>query len=546
MEISTSTIITTMQEDPKKAKEMLKSALQDTLLKHNSHTHNAKLANANILKNANTLLDSLFSKVIDGTTSKSEAVKTIQNSAVFKQDQNTMGDMQRLLTLVQKEPKLSRFIAPLQDFLKHISTSNAQNLSTQVKNSGIGLEAKLAKNSTPPLLSQDTKNLLNTFLRELQATPNIDKNTQNTINEIKNILNQKSVFKEDIQTLQKNLSNLIATLSKEKPSKTIQNLFQNSTKLESLAAKTPQNIPKNELLQLAKEAAKNIETFTSKANPNMPKLENLQSILKDIALIIKSLDNKTLTPQETQALVSLLSNQTAQMQPQTLSSINLTTQDQLKLLSQKLKQSMEIIDKQSLHVNQNQKSAKNVLSMLGKEATQLPSSKQATLPLKTIEQDFKQTLLKISEATSSSTTPAQKEINTIANKNLTNIQMHQLLSYANNSINTYMPYAWEGLSEGSVSFKKGKDESFYCQIDLELKVYGQVKMMLMLVDDKYLNISIATEKESLKEKINDNIQELKGALTKAGLTPLHVKMKPLEKNSYSDEEWSDFSMSLRV
>lgn len=543
MDVSLNTLISTMQQDPKQAKEMLQSALQKNLMEHSADTNSSKMANKTILKNANTLLDSLFSKVIDGSTSKSEAIKTIQNSALFKQEQSATSDIKTLLTLAQKEPKLSRFIAPLQEFLKHVSTTDSKNLSTQIQNSGIGLEAKLAKMSSPATLNSTTKQLISQFLQELQAQNSSTKSTQNILNELQNILNKKNIFKEDIQALQKSLNAFLSKLSTKTSSKDIQTLLQNIDKLETLLNK---NNSKSNLAQIAKNSSALLNSLQNKTQLTTAQTNELQGILKDIALLTKSLETKSLTTQEQQALTLMLTSQNTRALTQNSTTLNI--QDQLKLLSLKFKQSMEILDKQSLHVNQNQKGIKQILNTLSSQTQNLPSKvlSENNLSFKAIEKDLKQTLLQLKDATSSSNSPTQKEINAITNKTLTQIQMHQLISYANSSINTYMPYTWEGLRDGSVAFKKGKDDSFYCQIDLELKMYGKLNMMLMLTNDRYINISIATEKDSLKTKINEHIKELKSALMSVGLQPLGVKMKPFTKSEYVAEEWSDFSMSLRV
>lgn len=543
MDVSLNTLISTMQQDPKQAKEMLQSALQKNLMEHSADTNSSKMANKTILKNANTLLDSLFSKVIEGSTSKSEAIKTIQNSALFKQEQSATSDIKTLLTLAQKEPKLSRFIAPLQEFLKHVSTTDSKNLSTQIQNSGIGLEAKLAKMSSPATLNSTTKQLISQFLQELQAQNSSTKSTQNILNELQNVLNKKNIFKEDIQALQKSLNAFLSKLSTKTSSKDIQTLLQNIDKLETLLNK---NNSKSNLAQIAKNSSALLNSLQNKTQLTTAQTNELQGILKDIALLTKSLETKSLTTQEQQALTLMLTSQNTRALTQNSTTLNI--QDQLKLLSLKFKQSMEILDKQSLHVNQNQKGIKQILNTLSSQTQNLPSKvlSENNLSFKAIEKDLKQTLLQLKDATSSSNSPTQKEINAITNKTLTQIQMHQLISYANSSINTYMPYTWEGLRDGSVAFKKGKDDSFYCQIDLELKMYGKLNMMLMLTNDRYINISIATEKDSLKTKINEHIKELKSALMSVGLQPLGVKMKPFTKSEYVAEEWSDFSMSLRV
>ena len=239
--------------------------------------------------------------------------------------------------------------------------------------------------------------------------------------------------------------------------------------------------------------------------------------------------------------------QTSSYQPES----TLNVQDQLKLVVLKLKNALELIDPKAVSLPQSLHEGKVLTKVLHQElqtfVRQASEKKPLSMPLGILEKDVKHTLLQLKEATEHVSSSRLQEINTHSTKALAQIEMHQLISYTNNSFHAYIPYLWEGMKEGTIAFKKGEDESFYCQIDLELQEYGRINVMLMLFDDHYINLSIGIETEALKEKVKEHLSLLKAALSEAGLVPLHVKMLSLPKDAvYNGDEGMSFGMNLKV
>ena len=79
------------------------------------------------------------------------------------------------------------------------------------------------------------------------------------------------------------------------------------------------------------------------------------------------------------------------------------------------------------------------------------------LAAQTLQNDVKATLLALKEATANQ--PNQAALNQNINRLLTQIEMHQLISYAQNSLQTYLPYSWDALESSSVAFKQGKKKT---------------------------------------------------------------------------------------
>lgn len=99
-------------------------------------------------------------------------------------------------------------------------------------------------------------------------------------------------------------------------------------------------------------------------------------------------------------------------------------------------------------------------------------------------------------------------IKTQANKMVTQIEFYQLLSYLNHSNFTYLPFDWNELEDGNIEFKSDRDEHT-CQINLFLQKYGKLKINIIYTDNNFLSLGFFPEQENLKEKIQQNLPELR-------------------------------------
>ncbi|MBE0496606.1 MAG: hypothetical protein IBX45_09370 [Campylobacterales bacterium] len=93
-----------------------------------------------------------------------------------------------------------------------------------------------------------------------------------------------------------------------------------------------------------------------------------------------------------------------------------------------------------------------------------------------------------------------------------------------------------------------REETTYCQIDLEFEHYRNVHIMLVLFDTRHVNISIALESPELKERITEHVQELRLMLYAVGLTPSNIALLPYEKRESLEQETleGDFGINLTV
>ncbi|MDD2292529.1 MAG: flagellar hook-length control protein FliK, partial [Aliarcobacter sp.] len=105
-----------------------------------------------------------------------------------------------------------------------------------------------------------------------------------------------------------------------------------------------------------------------------------------------------------------------------------------------------------------------------------------------------------------------------------------------NSNSVYLPFLWEMLEEGNISMKKIEEDKFYCQINLTLKDFGKVDLMLALYDKNKLDLTVYAQREHFKIAIRDNMQQLKIALNSVDLIPVNIKLLDLKEEKESSDK----------
>lgn len=163
--------------------------------------------------------------------------------------------------------------------------------------------------------------------------------------------------------------------------------------------------------------------------------------------------------------------------------------------------------------------------------------------------DMKGVLTKLNHSLSLS--GQNKEALEITNRLLTQIEYHQLVSYVSSSTHLYIPFSWDGLKGGSMMMKKSSDEQFHCQLDLDLEAYGKLNMMLILSNEKYIDMTIATQKKELSDKLTHHLSLLKRTFNEVGLITGNVKMleyKDVErvKKDYFKGEELQFGINITI
>lgn len=559
-------------------------------------------------KFSSKLLNALKANIDDGTY-KQNALAQIKSSQVAP---NLAKDLASLLNSIKSDPKLSQLGAKLESFIKPVEHIKTTNIAQTIKDTGIMLEAKLAQTLKAEILPSSIKELLslmkNTTNKDLTLAFMSLANTkesspQESFNALLEIL-QKNKLKNNQIVQNSNFKPLLEANTKlehmakflDKIAYQIQTNPKNSLSIE-------QNISR--AINQGQNIIKNIETSLSQINFNHPNLKNVKPLstqlgqmLLDIKAELNSLKSNINNPAldikefklsnniaaSANRLSAMLEStqlnqinsatiaQTAQSMPNLESLINslnqsqnstnlsnfiqhintdannLNLQDKLSMAARKLSNIINFFDKNSQDAKSHLAELKGLIKAtnLAKADIANITPNDKNLAAQTLQNDVKATLLALKEATANQ--PNQAALNQNINRLLTQIEMHQLISYAQNSLQTYLPYSWDALESSSVAFKQGKKKRFYAKIDLNFTHFGNVDIVIALSDNKYIDISIATGTAEFKNLILSASKELKSAITGLGLivSSFTLAHKPKKAPYHQADRAFDFGFNKKA
>ena len=213
----------------------------------------------------------------------------------------------------------------------------------------------------------------------------------------------------------------------------------------------------------------------------------------------------------------------------------LTTQSQTQPLSSNLNSILTALKAYNLEANPNvatQNSLPQILTQLENIMTQ--NQAQFAKSDSIFNSDLKALLLQ-AQSEIAGQNPQNETLKNI-DKVLTQIDYYQLLSITSSSNYVYIPFLWDMIEEGSISMKKSKEETFYCEIDLTLKSFGEVNMMLGLYDKDKMDILIHSSSDEFKELVQENLQALRLNLNKIGIMPMSIQVVDKNKEESTQEQ----------
>lgn len=270
---------------------------------------------------------------------------------------------------------------------------------------------------------------------------------------------------------------------------------------------------------------------------------------KDLSSILDSLLKQSASdPTQDKTLLSLLKNNPTLKE---LGSVTTTLKDLTQLLQQdKNPLPLEKVLKNFLSDVQNtgEKELKTKLENSGVFLESKIKSQTSNSQLKEIfSNDLKAVLLKTQEELSNSTHPNKQELLKQMDKLSLQIDYYQLSSQLANASSVYLPYSWDALKDGNITLKSAQNEKFFCDIELNLKKEGLLKLRLGLFEKNQLNINITTEDQEFKESLKEHLPDLKKALLQVGITPKEIRFLD-ETNSSNAYEKStqDLAMGFEV
>ena len=486
------------------------------------------------ISNALDNVGKLVARVLDDLKSASSLSKAEQILSQAKDTKiapnlaSELSDLAKSLEAeaVQNEsPEIKSLALKLKEFLKPIADLKAGSLNDQIKNSGVMLEANLKDALTPEKLPSSIQKLLSDI-----------KNLSN-----QNLLSQILTLNDESLDNQNSFMKLTSML--EKASGDAKNIFDNSSiktllkdvdKLDNVAKFLDKNFSKEQSADAVKSQIVKMENFISNLSEKVANLasEKLnQSVAfssnhKELKAILENLKNdlKMLNNIGDEAGLVKVFNDVSDVSKEG------SLQDKLQSAARRLAHSLSLADPDASTAKSDLAESKALLKQLKlatNDINNITTKSQSEIS-KVLNQDVKSTLLNISEKSQNPQT-----VNA-ANKMISQIEMHQMVSSLQGGIQTYMPYIWDGVEGGNVAFKQGKKDKFYAQIDLNFKKFGQINVMVGLVDKRYIDLSVATQTNEFKELILGNSSELKQAISKLGLIVSNFNIKTLPKVKLND------------
>lgn len=511
-----------LPNDNKVLKEVLKEAdskILEQLVKNNTGS-------------VNDVLKDLFDGLKNGTKSNTTIENILKNSTVFKDLGAVSNNLTSLLENISQDESLQKFKPLIENFLKNIKDMDANTLKEQLKNSGVFLESKLATPTNTKLenILTQIQNLVkdintpqakqvNDLLNKLLQTPQNQATSQNTEfgANLKSLTTALQNLNSSLtQTQTQNLSNLTNQL------KTIVN---NAALVES---KIENSIPLDKSIQTP------IQNIQLKDEINVQTKDLLLQIKNDI-LQNPTLQNKNILPiidnlLKMPDLFSKGENLQNLMSSNNLSTFSNNFTSNLTPLLNTLKENLETLNPTNTNLQNHLTKLVDKVEHLIQDMVNNPKGEPK------ITEDIKTVLLKIQEELTSKTDPKSQELGKQVDKLLTQIDYQQLLTLSSNSNCVYLPFLWDMLEDGNISMKKADEDKFYCQINLTLKDFGKVDLMLALYDKNKLDLTVYAQREHFKIALKDNIQQLKIALNNVHLIPVNIKLLDLKDENESKDK----------
>lgn len=556
------------------AKEVLKEADVKTLLTQNKNL------------NLSSLLNSLFKSVGNNNQANQTVLELLKKTNISKDMGSVSSNLQSLLKSLPNNETSKNLKSFLQNFLVNIDNSKNTDIKEQLEKSGIFLESKLAKNSS---FLDDLKTILlktKTQFQNLSNNPNIQnkevlknsisanetlKLTNKVLNQITSSENQNANgVKELLDKIKTNIQNISTFNNKTETLNSLDKLItkipSNSNlntailnEVKSILTKV-QNIIQNQIqqaqsLQIPKENLTN-------ANETLKQIDKLLSQLNKSENIpnneIKNLLNNVKTQVENlNTLISKSQIQNTQIQSSTSQLFALKAQlqnstNQLTNPNEIIKKIDKIISKMDSVTPQETKVPFKIDSPIFNDIknvlTKIQTQVQAQLQNQFQSQNIDEIKSQIQVLKENDPSDSLKQIDKLLNQ----IDYHQLYSLANSSSNIYIPFLWDLLEDGSIDIKKSDEDKFYCIIDLTLKELGNVSIHLHMFKEENLDISMFVENDETKQKIRQNLSNLKQAFFTLDLKVEAIgiyskKSDESEKEDiYKQNDNFDFGLNIKV
>ncbi|MBF7043261.1 flagellar hook-length control protein FliK [Campylobacter volucris] len=484
-------------------------------------------------------------KNLDTTSTLKELVHILQN---HKQDNKTSLENTNYKTLFKLFDKIENF--------KNYLSKNSQNINQEkIQNLADNFIKDLNKNLG--LINKELAKPENIKIQNTYILKELSQNIKELIHFLNNIKNQTQKTKDIKKEPQKdNLTNQHTQNDKNPNEAKNEDKIQNNPK-EEPKKPTNKDVSKNDIKNENKEQHLTKDIKNNTKEENHTKNENKTDIKNsDTKNDSKPLDtqntnktNNTFTSKnETKAniedifkqAVSKNLNFSQNLQEDLLGSLS----KELTQTSKKLNEVLKALDPKNYEAKNSLDDIKNIekkLELSIKELNKI-TPKDSNQISTDLQQDIKSTLLQVSNLAKSLD---NESILNQTNRLIAQLEFNQLLSLANNSIHTFLPFFWDDLEKSNVVFKRGKKDKFYAQIHLEFEKLGKINVFLSLSNDKYIDINMMIENLEFRKKLYERAHELKKALVKVGLLSSNFFISDIAKSKFQNQdEYNDFNMGF--
>ncbi|EPU3795963.1 flagellar hook-length control protein FliK [Campylobacter jejuni] len=473
------------------------NSVKNDFFKALNKPENLMIKDPNILKQTATAFEKL-----------ENTLKNILGNQAFKiQDKENI--LENLLSNKEniKEEKLNHNTKN-QDEEKHIKASKEETLTDDTKTD----------------IKQDSKNEENSHAKETD------------IKEDENLDSDIKTHEEDTQDTKNDIQN---NETENKPDNDIKNSTPNQEKIkDGKQEKSKENIKENpKFYETKTENKTSINT-----NPNTNNTQNLNNSQN-----IQSNNNQTMQNIfKNQEFIkqNIVKNLAFNVENLDLEQVQDLSKN-LNNLSRRLNESLKELEPYTQNAKLNQAELKNLehkLNLSTKDLAQIKPKTEQDIA-ESLHHDVKSTLLQISNLAKNE---GNEAVYNQANRLLAQIEINQLMSLVNDSINTYLPFSWDDLNDSKIMFRRGKKDKFFAQIKLEFAKLGDLEILISLNNEKYIDINIMAENIEFRKTIYENAHELKRNINKAGLLSANFFVGDIIRSKFDTRNMKNLDLEMGI
>ncbi|TNH35473.1 flagellar hook-length control protein FliK [Campylobacter helveticus] len=512
--------------------------------------------------------------------------KIILNNSAFKPLLELSQKLENFKNYINKNPQLaeSKITALAQNFAKELTKIKDDFIKTLAKPENLLIKdsilLKQAMQSFEKLQNHldkiiqnhatnegqnanlDAKDLLKDLFENQNESPKVEPNEEKQKPLSQEKIGDTKGDKEEFEEIKKQEADKNEKLDnmEEKPNKEIGDTKGDKEEFEEIKK---QEADKNEKLDnmeekpnkeirenLDKEAPK--DKPHAKENPKEIQKENVKEYPKEVLKEGKPHEEKTLMGQ-TKIPDSIFKNQEVNKevfknlafkvpQGQNLEELESLSKD-ISALNRKINENLRQLDPLAQNAKLNLNELKNLENKLVSSIKDLQNIKlKSTQDVSyEIQNDVKSTLLQVA---SQAKNEGNDAVYNQANRLLAQIEMNQLMSLANDSINTYLPFSWDDLNESKIIFRRGKKDKFFAQIKLEFAKLGDLEILVSLNNEKYIDINIMAENKEFRKLIYENAHELKRNINKAGLLSSNFFVGDIIRSKFDPRDLKNYDLQM--